>query len=369
MGKSEEIKCDECKKVFHNHCSSDETPSTDNIWTCSKCNSTDEICTNRDKFEIKAANSTPNAQLKSTPSVNLIRMDVPILQGGLRNVNEIKIFNMEQKITELERRLSKAEKKECKCSKKLESLTTRIEEIRALQQPVKTANEIESINKKIDSCEAMCEMNVTLNTEIQLQIIEINRRLNNCDPEKQTNSATQPHAVTNRAIAEMGNAIKRHNNTIKTHFKLSEAYNSDVMEKINHTLSEINKINDNRNFDDHSNQNSFSGKRSTNRRSNITASEIGKISTRPLHNGQPTCKQIRIHIYDSKCDSIGVAQKFIANILTMFSPTITEASINWFTTKIVFNQITHKIKRINLIADLPEKIDTNLLHNHINRVF
>lgn len=349
MKESEEIKCDGCKKVFHNHCSSDETPSIENIWMCSKCNSIDEICTNRDKFEIKAANSnsTSNSQLKSTTSVNLVRMDVPNLQGGLKNGYEIKMFIMEQKITELKKRLSKAEKKECKCLKQYESLATRIGEVKSLQQPVNTANEIASINKKIDSCEAMCETNVTLNTEIQMQIIEINRQLNDCDSKKQTNSATQSHTVINGAIAEMGNAIKRHNNTIKTHFKLSEAYNSDVREKINRTLSEINKINDKKNFDDLSNHNSYSWNRSTNRRSNIIASEIGKISTRPLHNGQPTSKQIRIHIYDSKCDSIGVAQKFIANILTMFSPTITEASINLFTTKIVFNQITHKINLIN----------------------
>lgn len=135
-------------------------------------------------------------------------------------------------------------------------------------------------------------------------------------------------------------------------------------------MHEINKINDN---NKHSNQNDNSGpswKRETVRQSNVIACEIGKVSIRPLYNHRRTCKQIRIHVYDSKCDSINYAQKYMANALGMYSSTISESNIKWFTTKIIFNGETRNIKRINLIADLTDDfIDAKALSIYMKRVF
>lgn len=74
---------------------------------------------------------------------------------------------------------------------------------------------------------------------------------------------------------------------------------------------------------------------------------------------------LKIQILCNQCDH----DKFLSNILAMYSSVITENNIKWFTTKIVFDQATHHIKRINLIAELPEEIDTNSLTILMKRVF
>lgn len=382
---SEEIKCDSCKMDFHKECSNNNPQANGTIWICVKCNKIDEICNNRDQFEIKTANFTTNSQLQSKAIVNLDRMDTKNFRDGLRNGFEVKLIQMELKMAELERRLQKSEKNECKCSKKVESLATLIEKgMLSQQSKSKTAtsldenviaqieslaNEISSINEKINSCEAICDTNITMGIEIQKHIDDINSRLNDAGKNKQTNSPTQPIGVTNQAITEIANAIKRHNSTIKTHFKLSEAYNLDVLEKINRAVCEMNKISGHKQHSNHGDISEISKKRAPLRSSNIVACEIGKLSVRPLHNRQRTCKQIRIHIYDCNCDSTGDVHKFLSNILAMYSSVITENNIKWFTTKIVFDQATHHIKRINLIAELPEEIDTNSLTILMKRVF
>lgn len=265
--------------------------------------------------------------------VNLDRVDFQCARDGLNNSYEIKLMKMELKIAEFERRRTRAEKNECKCIRKVESFVTHTEKVMLSQKqesndeivpnPIeivdkqsKTATgkkttriksltyEMASLNRKIDSCEAICDTNLTFCIEIQKQIDDTKCRIADLENNKQTISESQSQTIMSSAIIEIGNAIKRHNNTIKTHLKLSEAYNLDVMEKINNTMHEINKINDN---NKHSNQNDNSGlswKRETVRQSNVIACEIGKVSIRPLYNHQRTCKQIRIHVYDSKCDSI-----------------------------------------------------------------
>lgn len=379
---SEEIKCDSCKMDFHKKCSNNNPQANETIWICVKCNKIDEICNNRDQFEIKTANFTMNSQLQSKATVNLDKLDTTNYRDGLRNGFEVKLIQMELKMAELERRLQKSE---CNCAKKVESLVTLIEEGMLSQQTTsKTAtslnenviaqiesltNEISSINKKINSCEAICDTNITMGLEIQKHIGDIYNRLNDAGKNKQTNSPTQPIGVTNQAITEIVNAIKRHNNTIKTHFKLSEAYNLDVLEKINRAVGEMNKINEHKQHSNHGDISEISKKRAPLRSSNIVACEIGKLSVRPLHYRQRTCKQIRIHLYDCNCDSTGDVQKFLSNILAMYSPAINENNIKWFTTKIVFDQATHHIKRINLIAELPEEIDTNSMTILMKRVF
>lgn len=130
------------------------------------------------------------------------------------------------------------------------------------------------------------------------------------------------------------------------------------------TMHEINKTNGNPSANGHTSE-----KRESMRKTNVTVCDIGKVSIRPLHNDSQTCKQIRAHIYNSKCNSIGEAQKFMTNVLSSFSPTITENNIKWFTTRIIFDENSLNIKRINLIADLSEEINTNMLTNHLKRVF
>lgn len=285
INESDEIKCDICSKFFHLECSNDAQLSNETIWICSKCNPNDEICTNRDKFEIKTSNCAPKNQLSMNAIVNLDRVDFQCARDGLNNSYEIKLMKMELKIAEFERRLTRAEKNECKCIRKVESFVTHTEKVMLSQKqkpndeivpnPIeivdkqsKTATEkkttriksltyeMASLNRKIDSCEAICDTNLTFCTEIQKQIDDTKCRIADLENNKQTISESQSQTIMSGAIIEIGNAIKRHNNTIKTHLKLSEAYNLDVMEKINNTMHEINKINDN---NKHSNQNDNSG--------------------------------------------------------------------------------------------------------------
>lgn len=118
-----------------------------------------------------------NSQLQSKAKVNLDKMDTTNFRDGLRNGFEVKLIQMVLKMAELERRVQKSEKNECRWSKKAECLATHIEEGRLSQQTTsKTAtssnenviaqieslaNEISSINKKINSCEAICDTNIT----------------------------------------------------------------------------------------------------------------------------------------------------------------------------------------------------------------
>lgn len=80
-------------------------------------------------------------------------------------------------------------------------------------------------------------------------------------------------------------------------------------------------------------------------------------------------KRIKIHIYNANCKSLAEARQFFTKFFTAFSSTNLEKDIEWFTTKVVYNQISHDMKRINLIAKLPINIDTDSLTAFIGRVF
>lgn len=224
INESDEIKCDICSKFFHVECSNDAQLSNETIWICSKCNSNDEICTNRDKFEIKTSNCAPKNQLSMNAIVNLDRVDFQCARDGLNNSYEIKLMKMELKIAEFERHLTRAEKNECKCIRKVESFVTHTEKVMLSQKQKpndeivpnlieivdkqsKTATEkkttriksltyeMASLNRKIDSCEAICDTNLTFCTEIQKQFDDTKCRIADLENNKQTISESQSQTV------------------------------------------------------------------------------------------------------------------------------------------------------------------------------
>lgn len=55
--------------------------------------------------------------------------------------------------------------------------------------------------------------------------------------------------VLNQIIVDFGRTLIQHNNTILTHFELNEAYNKDIINKINKNILTINQTRNNNNLD------------------------------------------------------------------------------------------------------------------------
>lgn len=432
---SEEEKCDNCKKSFHVKCTDIQQTREETIWLCKECNSNSSICTERDTIEIKHKQTNSQSTRILRSRIQSIDRSKPISEIKSNksdtkknhsnvNTNDRKFADIEAKVLELEKRLKVAEENECKCVNAYDTRMNKIEKfINELHQKTddkivqkikenkqsetvnmskikksvitkkkkkskikELRNTIVSINKKIDSCEAMHETNVTFDIEIQKQIIDINDRLNDCEALNQlsighenvvsslTNtsygmthkfSETPTKSSLNKAIMEFGKALTRHNNTIKTHFKLNEAYNSDVMEKINGELEKI--INSSNN--DRSKHIMTVKSKPGIKSANVVSCEIGKVSIRSLHPNKRMCNQIRIHIYDAKCMSLDEARNFISDSLAKFDSSIVGDNTTWFTTKMVLDSQSQTFKRLNLIADLHREIDVEALKNFMKRVF
>lgn len=243
---------------------------------------------------------------------------------------------------------------------------------------------IVNIKNKIETCEALHENNLTFNMEMQKQIIEINNGLKECEALQQLNDghinvmSSLKNVISEKndlfsnsiglknLLAEFETALNIHNNTIKTHFKLNDAYNIAVLERIEEEMSNLNKMNENVNADK---QKTNTKSQSVKTHSHIIACNIGRVSIKPLNSRNSIDKLIKIHIYNANCKSLADARQFFTETITAFTSTNLEKDIEWFTTKMVFNKISQDMKRINLIAKLPINIDTVSLTAFIGRVF
>lgn len=139
----------------------------------------------------------------------------------------------------------------------------------------------------VKECEAYHETNVTYDTEIQKQIIDINsninelfslsmnnsrnanandcfdgnlfdeihtinERLNNLQEKEKNEEKKNNKKALHDVLSGMSNALTQHNNTIVTHFGLNEAYGVDVINSINKNLHHIRKVNTDNMRNEHS---------------------------------------------------------------------------------------------------------------------
>lgn len=415
--KSDEQNCDNCKKLFHKECNVSNRLSSELIWMCDDCRLTREICTSRDTFEIKTTTCESNrkATKYNSPCTKKSHKHSIVTANSRTEINDSKqqttkekptsalIASLERKIAQLDKRVVKTENKKCDCSKNFEMNIAQINKLITEAVSLKTASTVfnstdglkkkkkKRVNKKkklknifdsitttthkIDSCEAIIDTCLSLGFEIQKQILEINNQLDKYEAMKCDTG------ILGGAIYDFGNALKQHNNTIKTHLKLSDSYNSAVMKTIE---SEMNKIANLSTTTAHSatddrrneirNDKSLTQQKPANvnkqRSAQIVVCDIGKVSIRPLEQKNRICNQIRIHIYDTTCKSLDEARTFLSNLITSFKSSIMKNNIKWCTTKMAFNQNKHyEFKRINLIATLPEQLDIAELKSHMECVF
>lgn len=161
------------------------------------------------------------------------------------------------------------------------------------------------------------------------------------------------------------NAIKKHNNTIKTHFKLNDAYNIDVISKIDDSMKNMNKLKGQNKIMKETASKTISSQQSY---AQITKNEIvlrhigtdletfGEISNKPLHFRQRYSKQAKVFVNNiptgKQEDSV---RKQIASILTSVMP---NSKSTIFANKIKFDDKTHDVRQAVYIINTPDIMDT-----------
>lgn len=94
--------------------------------------------------------------------------------------------------------------------------------------------QINEINNRLEECEALQQLNDGH--------INVMNALKNENSEK--NNLSGNSTELKNLLGEFETALKAHNNTIKTHFKLNDAYNMAVIDRIEKEMGNLNKMNE-----------------------------------------------------------------------------------------------------------------------------
>lgn len=315
---SAKIKCDECKNYFHKQCfaSNNKQNTSDLIQLCLSCSNENRVCTPKGKIEMKMISNQSTAT--TSQGIRNLRSRAVSIDSRTINIKSKALKKDEQqthtqtkskcgieekhekKMKSLESRIEKLENKSCDClnvmNEKIKNIEKSIRENRLMvEQANQSLSDMQTDYKFIENgyfglekrmymltaianrCEAYHDTNVTFDTEIQKQIIDINdnvdkllsasnkniqntnmwsgsdlldeihainERINNLQKKKETEKKEEKDERALRdTLTSIGNAVTCHNKTIITHFGLNGAYGNDVINNIGKNLVRINKVN------------------------------------------------------------------------------------------------------------------------------
>lgn len=467
IGNASSVKCDNCEKMFHENCSVQRKKDlSDIIWLCNRCSNDSNICSQKDKIEIKSLTSPENTKrlrsLTSTVDTKEERKKFTVTKSELEKMNitrQIRYEKTLEKIKYLENKINQIESRVCPCSNLHEERIAAIEKkIRELQttnsnkctrddaivtgdDETKTDDdEIEPsaeeiVNKRLTNNEkaivdvavfersnydwlasidsniskiekrlqqinevtvgfnALQETHTTAIFDMQKRIIEHNTQIEDCEALMQLNdghknvmnnldgknymeSATGvngdfKHLST--VIGDFAIALRKHNNTIKTHFKLNDAYNEETITKIE---SKLNLIKQQQNKETNkSTRKPIRSNRGTNKQQkmkemmNKFLSPFGTFTFKPIPRHTETSDKVKIYLHNIVAGmSIEEIQNRLTEAIERYSDALMNGDIKWHINKITFN--TEKnLTRAILIAMLLEPVNVPELSTHVKKIF
>lgn len=315
-----DVKCDGCQQIFHNGCIAghQNQPDKDLIQLCKSCSNVKEVYSPKSKTKSKPKSKLEKSIKTNTSSENSSKRNLRPRANSIDSVNVTKAKSMKNsnhqsncnaaaidniiaqydaKMKMIETRVNAIENAPCKCANEVNKRLTNIEgsmiekEVawdctsKALKYIENdygflearyyiVEKEMYTLTNIVKGCDAFVETNVTLITEVQKQLHEIQCKINgntmhdsasNVCVSKDNDIMDQIHNmslrlndlkegqieieasndVCKKALVTLCNAVKCHNNTITTHFDLNIAYAERIIGEVNGDLKEINNVNKN----------------------------------------------------------------------------------------------------------------------------
>lgn len=462
------VKCDYCEKMFHENCSVQRKKElSDIIWLCNKCSNDNNICSQKDKIEIKSSTSPENTKrlrsIISTVDTKKEKKKINVTKSELEKLNitrQIRYEKTLEKIKYIENKINQIESRVCPCSNSQEKRIAAMEkilgellttnsnkiirddaietgendetktgddeiELSAKETVNKrlTKNEkaiadvavfersnydwlasielniskiekrLQKINKVTDGFKALQETHTTAIFEMQKQIIEHSAQIEDCEALMQLNdghknvmnildgkNSIESASVVNEdfkhlstVIDDFAVALRKHNNTIKTHFKLNEAYNEETITKIE---SKVNLIKQLQNKETNkSKKKPIRLNRGTNKQQQIkevtnkVLGPFGTITFKPIPRYTETSDKVKIYLHDIVAGkSIEEIQITLTEAIEQYSDVLMNGDIKWHINKITFNP-EQNLTRAILIAMLPEPVNVPELSTHVSNFF
>lgn len=271
---------------------------------------------------------------------------------------------------------------------------------------------LQEINKVTDSLNALQETHTTAIFELQKSMIGHNTHIddyealmqlngghknvmNNLDGKNSMESASGingdfKHLST--VIDDFAVALRKHNNTLKTHFKLNDAYNEETLRKIETKLNLNNQLqnkvtNRNTRKPNRSNRNnnkqqklketiSNNKQQSNNNKQqklketmNKFSSPFGTITFKPIPNHTETSDKVKIYLNDIVAGlSVEEIQHRLTEIFERYADALMNGVTKWHINKITFNT-DHSLSRAILIAMFPGPVNVLDLSTHVSNFF
>lgn len=216
--------------------------------------------------------------------------------------------------------------------------------------------------------DTLYEINLAYCNEAQMQLYDIDRRMT--EQETLIANANSSNNAINETAIHVGNALKRHNNTIKTHLKLNDAYNMDVMSKINDSIKNVSQFKkctpitkEQIPMNQNVSQPTYTEITRNENHLNAGMDAIGEIAIKPLNFQQRYTKQTKVFVNNVPPGKQEIdIRAYIASILNQVAPKSKPAI---FTNKITFDNKTHDVKHAVFIINTPDIIDIAELNKTI----
>lgn len=253
------------------------------------------------------------------------------------------------------------------------------------------AQKLLKLSESVDTCSALHETNLSALIETQKIISEHSDRIEKCEAKSFMNgehfvsSFNTDYAIEKQNLddklkevkedfdklfnimTDFAIALKRHNNTIKTHFVLNDAYNEDITMKFESKLKDIAIINKNHTQKNlNTNNNNNSNRFKINNHSDH--SSRGTLMLKSMQHNKQQSDKIKVSLRNIN------THKTIGEIQTELGTTFEQCSekiknIKWFTNKINYDPENHHITAAIMIAILPENINITELTKHVGNFF
>lgn len=252
------------------------------------------------------------------------------------------------------------------------------------------------LNDKINGCSMVHETNLSAIIEIQSKVaknsaqideyfnqsnlnsvdvadirgafvgdFEISNTLQSLD--KAVQRASEDFAKLFDIITDFSIALKQHNNTVKTHFDLNDAYNHEIMRKIESKIEKCTIAIKTRPFGDNKIKDNIKGKRQISTDDSRKESSVGTMTIKSLYT-KPISNKLKILLRDIKTDkTIAEIQNELTN--TFSSCLLETYNIKWHTNKLSFDPVSHHITAAQIIAILPEPINVGEFSKKVSNFF